>query len=259
MNRPQRYSSPVPTDYSSPFWLEGPVGNNALSYDRRGPAPRLWVPSLISGTMDDVRPGDQVVFEDFDDDGALRSCRGLAHLVRTTVAGIPTVVVDNHNHAFYFWYEALHQGRLSSGATLVHIDQHRDTRVPDRWYEGSSLEAAFDYTTRHLNVGNFIVPAQRAGMVGHTQMVTGDAALDDLSCVSHSNKILDIDLDFFAPEMSYIDEARVQRFIEAHLPTTTLITVATSPFFIEQARAIAVLERIVGKSATMRRPNPNDS
>src|SRR5690606_29092705 len=106
---------------------------------------------------------------------------------------------------------------------------------------------------------NFIVPAQRAGLVGPTQMVTGDAPLDDLSFASHTNKILDIDLDFFAPEMSYIDEARVQRFIEAHLPTTTLITVATSPFFIDQARAIAVLHRIVGKSATMRRPNPDYS
>jgi hypothetical protein len=245
----------VPVDYSSGFWLEGPIGNNALSYDRRGPAPRLWVPGLISGTINDVKPGDQVVFEEFDDEGALRSCRGLAHLVRTTVAGIPTVVVDNHNHAFYFWYEAYRNGQLLPGATLVHVDQHRDTRVPDRLYDGSTLEDAFDYTNRHLNVGNFILPAQQAGIIGATQMVTGDAALDDLMFASHPNKILDLDLDFFAPEMSYIDEARVQRFVEAQLATTALITVATSPFFIDQARAIEVLHRLLGKSATIRRPN----
>ncbi len=234
----------MPTDYSRPFEIEGAVGNNALSYERRGPAPTLWVPSVLTGTFDDLKPGERVVFEDFDEHGALQSCAGLSHLVKTEWAGVPTIVVDNHNHAFYFWCEALERGGIERGATLIHVDQHRDTRVPDRHYEGATLEDAFDYTNFHLNVGNYIVPARHAGVVGEAQFVTSEEALRDVRLVARRNKILNIDLDFFAPEMSYIDFELARQFIDAHLPTTSLVTIATSPFFMEQPRAIRVLHQL---------------
>lgn len=241
----------MPADYSRPFDITGPIGNNALSFDRRGPASSLWVPSLIDGAFDDVTPGDRVVFEDFDEHDQLQSCAGLAHLVRTGWNGVPTVVMDNHNHAFYFWQEALHNGVLEAGATLVHVDQHRDMRVPERDYDGTSLEDAFEYTNFHLNVGNYIVPAQRAGLVGQMQMVTSEDALRDLTLAARRNKILNIDLDFFAPEMSYVDYALATKFLEAHLQTAALVTIATSPFFIDQARAIGILRDLT--SALRRR------
>lgn len=236
-------------DYSQPFEIEGPVGNNAFSYGRRGPSPSLWVPSLIDGTFDDVTPGDRVVFEEFDERGARHSCTGLVHLVRTSWHGIPTVVIDNHNHAFYFWQEALAQGHLERGATLIHVDQHRDTRVPEQPYQGSTLAEAFEYTNFHLNVGNYIVPAQSAGVVGDIHMVTSEDALRDLSFVGRGNTILNIDLDFFAPEMSYVDFTLADRFIAAHLPVASLVTIATSPFFMEQRRAIEVLDQLLRRSA----------
>src|SRR5690606_32769855 len=102
----------VNTAYRDPFWIDAPVGNNAFSFSQRGPHPRIFVPSLIAGTIADVKPGSEIAFEEVDDDGRLRSCSGLAHLVRTTWQGVPTVVVDNHNHAFYFWFEACLEGRL---------------------------------------------------------------------------------------------------------------------------------------------------
>ncbi len=231
-------------NYSKGFFIESPVGNNALSFERRGAAPRLWVPSLVAGTIDDVRPGERVVFEDFDEHEVLQSCTGLEHLVRTELAGIPAVIVDNHNHAFYFWMEALTTGVLQPGATLVHIDQHRDTRVPERAYDGTSLDDAFHYTNFHLNVGNYIVPAQRAGVVGDAQFVTSGEALNDYGLVARTNKILNLDLDFFAPEMAYISFDAARAFIAAHLPGTALITVATSPFFIDQPRAVATLKTL---------------
>ena len=232
------------TDYTAPFRITATVGNNALSYERRGASPSLWVPSLISGTIHDVRPGERVVFEDFDEHDTLQSCTGLAHLVTTTLAGIPAAITDNHNHAFYFWCDALTKGTLRPGATLIHIDQHKDMRVPERMYTGRSIEEAFDYTNFHLNVGNYIVPAQQAGIVGETQFVTSGEALNTLSLASHTNKILNLDLDFFAPEMSYINFDAARRFIDTHLRTTSFITVATSPFFIDQARAIDTLHRL---------------
>lgn len=235
----------VPHSYDQPFSIERRVGNNALSFERRGPAPSLWVPALITGTFDDVTPGDRVAFEDFDEHGVLQSCAGLSHLVKADAGGIPTVIVDNHNHAFYFWCEAIAEGLIATGATLIHIDQHKDMRVPERLYEGSSLDDAFDYTNFYLNVGNYISPAQQAGLIGEIQFVTSGEALTDLGLTSRTNKILNIDLDFFAPEMSYIDFDRARRFVHAHLPGTAFITIATSPFFIDQDRAIEVLKKLI--------------
>jgi len=234
-----------PHDYTQPFWLEGAVGNNAFSYERRGASPTLWVPSRLAGTMADVQPGRRVAFEDLDEHDQMRSCPGLAHLVTTSWRTIPTVVVDNHNHAFYFWMEAAQRGVLAPGATLIHVDQHKDTREPVSAFHGTTLPEAFAYTNYQLNVGNYIVPAQRCGLVGETQLVTSGYALDDFGWASRANKILNIDLDFFAPEMSYIEFDRVRRFIDAHLATAALVTFATSPFFIEQERAIEILSRLV--------------
>jgi len=236
------------TDYSQPFRIDGPVGNNALSYDRRGPTPSLWVPSLVQGTFDDVRCGDRVVFEDFDEHGVLHSCTGLAHLVKTVWNGVPAVVMDNHNHAFFFWNEARLEGRLGPDATLVHVDQHRDTRVPEQPYDGATLEDAFRYTNFHLNVGNYIVPSQQSGLVGEIQMVTSEEALGNRAHISKRNKILNIDLDFFAPDMSYIDFDAAAAFIAAHLRTSSLVTIATSPFFIDQTEAIRVLQELARRS-----------
>ncbi len=232
-------------DYSQPFWIEGPIGNNALSFEQRGPEPKLWVPAVVEGSLEDVKPGEGIVFEDFDEYDKLQSCAGLANLVKTTLGGVPAVIVDNHNHVFYFWFEALERGLLKPGATLIHIDQHRDMRTPERLYEGTSLEDVFDYTNFHLNVGNYIVPAQKAGLVGETQFVTSEEALKDLSFAGRGNKILNIDLDYFAPELDYIDFEVARRFIAAHLPSTSLITVATSPFFISQELAIQKLKDLL--------------
>lgn len=235
--------------YSRPFELTARSGNNAFAWDRRGPAPSLWVPSIVDGTFEDVRTGRHVVFEDVDEHDVLRSCTGLAHAVRTTWRGVPTVVMDNHNHAFYFWCEAWARGAIAPGATLVHVDQHKDMRLPDHPMTGTPedrgfLEAAFRYTNDVLNVGNYVVPAREMGLVGDLRFVTSGAALYDTP-PPEANTILNIDLDYFAPEMAYIpfDEARA--FIHAQLATASLVTIATSPFFIDQALAIQTLTRLL--------------
>jgi hypothetical protein len=233
--------------YREGFWIEEPVGNNAFSFDRRGPTPRLFVPSLIGGTLADVTPGSSVTFEEIDDDGQLKRCTGLAHLVRTTWRGVPAIVVDNHNHAFYFWFEARAAGRIDHHARLVHIDQHRDTRVPARFLPAdATVEDAFTYTNYVLDVGNYIAPARQAGLVGESMFVTGSQGLDQMPNGRTRSTILNIDLDFFAPEMAYIDFDRARDFIYAWLSVASLVTIATSPYFIDQQLAIEALHRLVG-------------
>jgi len=221
--------------YEQPFYLSGKRGNNVFSYKDRGPNPRLYVPSLIEGTLEDVQEGNETVFQDR---------KGLKHFVKTSFNGVPVVVVDNHNHVFYFWYEALEQGILKRGANLVHVDAHKDMRRPKKLFRGGNLAEIFRYTNEELNVGNYIVPARGDGLIGEIQFVTGEAALEEGSFYKKTNKILNIDLDFFAPDLSYINFEKAKNFILKQARNASLITVSTSPFFVEQSVAIQKLAHL---------------
>lgn len=234
--------------YDKAFYLNGKRGNNAFAYEDRGEEPRLYVPSVTEGTLEDVVEGEEVVFADYDDEGVLQNCKGLKHFVKTQFNGVPVVIVDNHNHVFYFWYEALEQGILQRGANLVHIDAHKDMRRPEKLFGGGDLQEVFRYTNEDLNVGNYIIPAQEDGLIGEIQFVTGEAALEDRSFMERGNKILNVDLDFFAPDLNYIDFEKTKTFILEQAKTASLITICTSPFFIEQSRAIASLKRLLPAS-----------
>ena len=113
-----------------------------------------------------MKIGDEVVFEDVDENRILQSCKGLRNFVRMEWNGIPMIVFDNHNHALYFWYEAQKNGFVGQKNTLVHIDEHSDlwenmNNIPEK----SSLEEVFHFTNFSCNVGNYIQPALREGII----------------------------------------------------------------------------------------------
>lgn len=233
--------------YQSPFYLTENISNNALGFEKRK-NPKLYVPKVIEGNLEDVKIGNEVVFEDHDEENRLMSCKGLEDLVKLPhpKTGKPMVVVDNHNHVFYFWYEAWHQKMIERGITLVHIDAHRDTRIPKRnlsHEEAGDLKKVFEYTNSILNVGNYIPPAMDEGLIGELISITSEREL------AHADPkkpfILNIDLDFWAPEMDYIDEKWSLEKIRGWILKADLITFATSPFFIEQERAIEILHKLI--------------
>ena len=117
--------------YNKPFLITDNASNNSFSYDKRK-SPSIFVTDIIDGGLSDVQAGDEIVFEDFDENGGLKSCTGLKHFVRFQhpTSGKPIIVVDNHNHVFYFWHEARQGGLLQNNSTLIHIDQHKDMREP---------------------------------------------------------------------------------------------------------------------------------
>jgi hypothetical protein len=226
--------------YKKPIYLTEQSGNNAFAWEERGPEPRLYVPALIDGSLDDVMEGEEVVFADLDEHGVLQQCKGLKHFVRTQCNGTETVIFDNHNHAFYFWYEALERGLIERGAGLLHVDQHKDMRRPELLFDGND---AFNYTNQVLNVGNYIVPAVEEGLIGEVTLVTGEAALLELK-KPDGPYIFNLDLDFFAPELDYIDFERAVKILKPIWEAAVFATVATSPFFIEQSRAIELLRKL---------------
>jgi len=251
--------------YDQPFFITEKVSNNAFNYERRT-NPKLYVPQLKEGKVEDAKTGEQTVFEDFDDDEKLHTCKGLEHFVKTYFGSIPVYIFDNHNHAFAFWCEQKHQGNLKDNALLVHIDQHKDTRIPDSFIskqDSEDLQKVFHYTNTVLNVGNFIPAAQHIGLVNGIIFLDSLYSLEQMQerlklneneggipnniPGSNSNLILDIDLDFFAPDSDYIGNEFKLQIIEKLIPKASVITFATSPYFIEQSRAFDWLHRIAEK------------
>jgi hypothetical protein len=236
--------------YNEGFFISGRVSNNVFAWEKRRNR-KLYVPALVEGFPKDVEAGDKTAFEDFDDEGRLKSCAGLKNFVKIADGGGRTVYVfDNHNHAFYFWHLERIAGRIKDGALLVHIDQHKDSRIPAKFLtpaESRDMKLVFEYTNTYLNVGNFIPPAQKTGLVGRIVNVDSEDSMNnfDFSLLENSNKITDLDMDFFAPELDYISFERKTAFAANCIKNSNVVTIATSPFFIDQGSAIRYLAKIL--------------
>lgn len=258
------------TYYQESVFLKERRGNNAFSYEERKnflqKEPFLSIPNIIDGTIDDVKVGETVVFEEIEDE-VLKSCFGLENFVRILQPVIPvrlrrmtrdlkgddkkreTIIFDNHNHAYYFWAEARKRGLITDGATLIHIDQHKDMRDPGVYQKNEDLddlEKVAAFTNEVLNVGNFIVPAREAGMIKDIYLL--DAEMHFQQDFSHlkENIIVDIDLDIFAPELSFMDQEMILEKTRELVAKADFVTMATSPYFIEQKVAIEWAKRILG-------------
>jgi glutaredoxin-related protein len=57
----------------------------------------------ITGDISHVQVGNEIAFEEVED-GILKSCTGLRNFVQLSEN---TIIFDNHNHALYFWIDAL--------------------------------------------------------------------------------------------------------------------------------------------------------
>ncbi len=226
----------------SGFYLDAPVGNNAFSWNLRQHK-SLYVPTLIEGRLDDLAVGENITFCEVVD-GREQAHLGLRRFIYFQKGGKHFFIFDNHNHAFCFWVFGVLKRLFPKGLRLVHVDQHSDMREPETWFSDAfDLNQAFDYTNNVLNVGNFIKPALKAGVFSDVDVIDGEYALNKHS---YNEKIvLDVDVDFFAPEMAFIDHDLKIKKIREYLQMADFVTIATSPFFIDQTLAINVIKELL--------------
>lgn len=249
--------------YSTKKNLSLRTWNNAFAWEERmrkyGQTPTLTIPALIDGTIDDVMLGDTIVFEEVEG-WVLRSCTWLKHFMRiwsnswrTHQSTIPPITIfDNHNHALYFWLEAVRIGIVKPGFTLIHIDEHSDlwdneymldldTAISDDQY-------AWEFTNLSCNVGNYIQPGLTSGLIGKMIRIENEYQIDEYMDYEPSeNSIVNLDLDIFAPEMDHISEAKKIQIIKHLINRVKYVTIATSPYFIEQWKAIQKFLKIFEK------------
>lgn len=189
-------------------------------------------------------------------------------------------VMKDHDSAGRIWDKMFMYGKLCSGATMVHIDAHDDLAI-----HGYLPESMDELNTANYEVGSFILPRVNIGMIGaiywvHPKrmkqyMVTNDS---HAAVVSYPHSIisprlriqpqvvttpdvphvaadlLDIDLDFFTAGLSdlcpnIVLKMQVSRFMQKltqNVHGVKMITIATSPGYIQSGREKVLLETVIG-------------
>ncbi len=234
--------------YEKSFFLEKALGNNAFSFEKRSNK-RLFVPALIEADISDIAVWDTIAFEDRDFEGNLQSCVGLKNFYELKWNEKKIYLFDNHNHAYFFWWkEHLSSKEKDKKYTLIHIDEHSDMRDPWVYLDKNpSLEQVFDYTNYMVNVGNYIIPAIHDWLIeADVVQIRDTQSLKDYFDLDLETKdiILNLDLDFFEPALDFIDYNLKKKVILDAANKADIITVATSPFFIDQERALRVYRDI---------------
>ena len=115
-------------------------------------------------------------------------------------------------------------------------------REPDSYdVDIEDLNNVFTYTNEVLNVGNFIQPALKKEIFSQVIIIDSSYGFDiDVE----GEYVLDIDLDIFSKDMDYIPyDFRIDK-IKGLIENAKVITIASSPYFIEQDRAIKVLKEL---------------
>ena len=131
---------------------------------------------------------------------------------------------------------------FNKGCKLVHIDQHKDMREPENYdVDINDIDDVFRCTNYTLNVGNFIKPALHHNIFSEAIIIDSTYGLEmDVE----GEIVLDIDLDIFSKDMEYMSyDLRVNK-IKEYIERSKVITIASSPFFIEQDYAIKVLKEL---------------
>lgn len=225
---------------------------------------------LKLGDVRDLRPARKTAWPQIE---------GLEVYIRTTMenSDTPVYIFDDHNHAFFAWREALEEGRIERGAYLMHFDEHDDAVVP---YDPLQIKIAGEFPSlqeaadlaRNYDINAFIAPAIQMGIVNefmwidpNHQGITHAPArsamgggqvishthmgIDDLSANQYSSKpIIDIDLDYFAHiEPGSDREAKDIAMMRFYMAQAGVVSIATSPGYIDQERAIDLVRRLLAK------------
>lgn len=239
--------------YKKSFYIEENIWNNSLSYEKRENK-KLYVPSIIYWWFDDITlqfDKEKVAFEDFWFDWKLAKHYWLRNFYRIKWKDKEIILFDNHNHALYFWYETKNKWLIKDNTTLIHIDEHADMRDPEEYLSNddfNDLEKVFNYTNfSKVNVGNYIIPAQKQWLIWQIKQIRNTTNLEEYLDYKNSlnwDIILNLDLDFFQPDLDFIDYELKKKVVLDAASKAHVITVSTSPFFIDQDLAVRVFRDI---------------
>ena len=217
------------------YYLSWNRWNNSFSYHKWK---RIWIAPVKIWKIDDLKLWNKIVFSDLEDWILRKSVWLLTHLWILDWR-CPVFVCDNHNRALEAW-----QFYRTNTPYLIHIDQHRD--------EADYLNI-IDFE-KDLRVCDYIKWAKDRNWVQKIHLSLCESKdfsdiykndLIDFKKIkwSSSSIILNIDLDIFAPEQTLISHELIWDTIFKFSKKSCLITIASSPLFIDQQLALNLVKR----------------
>lgn len=210
--------------------------------------------------------------------------RGLKQTMSTTIVHTPILICDNHNYALAFILDLIEKGILQrQNNKMLHVDQHGDLEEngvfnPKKYLaffmtKGKKLKYLLESST----IANWQSPLFRSGIIDERRWshlrfldngewtiqkkVTADVIDSEKEDLSDCD-IIDIDIDvlYQADKLLSIEEKRaveggaIPQPIEASLDkiaslmkNAKVVTIASSPGFINQARALVYIKKLLKK------------
>jgi len=248
--------------YKSWFRIYKHVWNNVFSYKQRKllHQPKIFVPSIIDWNVSDIRIWNKIAFEEIGKNNKLQSFVWLENFVEirrwinndnnedNNKDNNKIIIIDNHNHALYFWREYYKETKKQ--LPVIHIDQHSDLNIPNIAIKDflinkkDTAQSIFNYTNFVCNVGNFIIPALDLWIIFHVEQIRTEYKLLNFE-IPNNEYILDIDVDFWEKGMSIENKSETISRTKKLIKNAQFVTIATSPFFIEQDAAIDLVSKLI--------------
>lgn len=212
------------------------IWNNQFCFNQVE-SPKVWIADMIEWTEKNLEIWENTVFREMKNWKVIEY-KWLKHFVHIKNKNQSIYIFDNHNLALKYRIEEHKNWNIPFWFDLIHIDQHTDM---------NSSEYELDLENPNLNVynvWNFIQPAINSWLINHVEQINTEYKLLNYE-TEKNDLILDIDLDFRAPEMS------IEKYLETIEKTKELIsksrvvTIATSPYFLDQNLAIKICKDLL--------------
>lgn len=199
--------------------------------------PRIWIADMIDWSVDDLEIWKNTGFREMRNWKVIEY-KWLKNFIHITNDYQSIYIFDNHNHALKYRVDEHKLWNIPFWFDLIHIDQHTDM---------NQSEFKLDLENPNLdvyNVWNFIHPAIKAWLISHVEQINTEYKLLNFQ-IKEDNLVLDIDLDFWAPEMSIEKFSETVKKVKELISKSRVITIATSPYFIVQDLAINICKELL--------------
>lgn len=199
--------------------------------------PKIWIADMIEWTTKDLEIWENTVFREMKNWKVIEY-KWLKNFIHIKSNNQSIYIFDNHNHALKYRIEEHKNWNIPFWFDLIHIDQHTDM---------NSSEFKLDLDNPNLdiyNVWNFIQPAIKAGLIGKVEQINTEYKLLNFQ-TKEKNLILDIDLDFRAPEMSIEKYSETIEKTKNLISKSRVVTIATSPYFLDQNLAFKICRELL--------------
>lgn len=246
-------------NYTKPFQITKNIGNNVFCFNKSKKS-EIHIPNLIKTNISDfqnnmldyIKTWDNTAFRE-EKNWEIIEYKGLQNFIEINWdkenLNQNIYIFDNHNHALYFRYKEYFKWNISKWISLIHIDQHTDMNenkftIASKIKQSVTIEDIFQFTNYNCNVWNFIKPGVEEWLIWNIIQINTEYSLLKNTVIARNEaiQVLDIDLDFRAPEMSIQKYQETIEITKNLIKNSRVVTIATSPYFLNQNLAIKIIK-----------------